>query len=178
MKHYMVDLETMGLRPTSAILSIGMVLFNRIDVLDTFYTPVSLQSCLQFGLTTDKSTEDWWAKQSDTARKAWDQPGAPTLPEALTAMTHWMRQYGTGQNAMVYGCGSDFDNVLLANAFNAINADIPWPYYNNACYRTLRNLFPTDSVQRVGTYHNALDDAITQVLQLQRILKLHCIDLP
>ena len=171
MKHYMTDLETMGLRPTSAILSIGIVLFSKTEVLDTFYTPVSLKSCLEHGLTTDKSTEDWWARQSDVARKAWDTPDAPSLTEALTAMTHWMRKHGTGRNATVWGCGSDFDNVLLSNAFRAIEAEQPWVYYNNGCYRTLRNLFPTEPVQRVGTYHNALDDAMTQVLQMQRLLQ-------
>jgi exodeoxyribonuclease VIII len=178
MKHYMLDLETMGLRPTSAILSIGIVLFDKYGFQDTFYTPVSLKSCLEHGLTTDKPTENWWAKQSDMARKAWDTPDAPTLTEALTAMTHWMRKHGVGKSAMLYGCGSDFDNVLLSNAFRAIDAEQPWVYYNNACYRTLRNFFPTDPVQRVGTYHNALDDAMTQTLQLQRILQVHNIELP
>lgn len=177
-KHFMLDLETMGLRPTSAILSIGIVHFDQSRIIDKFYTPVSLASCLAYGLTTDKSTEDWWAKQSDVARRAWDTPDAPPLEVAMSSMAAWMRQWSTNKNICPWGNGSDFDNVLLANACRALDVETPWPYYNSHCFRTMKNMFPVEPSARVGTYHNALDDAITQVNWLHRILDVHNIQLP
>lgn len=59
-RHIMIDLETMGVRPSSAVVSIGCVEFMQTDVISVFYTPVSLESCLKAGLTTDESTVKWW----------------------------------------------------------------------------------------------------------------------
>ena len=177
MKHFMVDLETMGLRPTSAIISIGIVHFDQDKVIDTFYTNVSLTSCLEYGLTTDKSTEDWWAKQSVEARAAWQDANAPDLLAALSMMATWMRKYSNDKMMALWGNGSDFDNVLLANACRAIGAETPWRYYNNHCFRTIKNMFLVGDMPRVGTYHNALDDAMTQVNHLHRILAVHKINL-
>jgi hypothetical protein len=72
----------------------------------------------------------------------------------------------------LWGNGAGFDNVLLKNAFKAVDADEPWKYYNNRCYRTMSGVFKLDDDEtppRVGTYHNALDDAMTQVHRLQAI---------
>lgn len=178
MKHFMIDLETMGLRPTSAILSIGIVLFDQTRIIDKFYTPVSLASCKEFGLTTDKSTEDWWAKQSDVARKAWDTPDAPTLMEAMVAMANWMRSHGPMGQICPWGNGADFDIVLLVNACRALGVEPPWPFYNHHCFRTMKNVFKVEPSARVGTYHNALDDAVTQTNWLHRILDQYQIKLP
>ena len=46
-----------------------------------------------------------------------------------------------------------------------------WPYRNNRCYRTLKGLLPAIELERSGTHHNALDDAITQARHLQKIVR-------
>ena len=171
--HFMIDLETMGIRPTSAIISIGIALFNQDTIIDTFYSPVSLQSCLLAGLTTDKSTEDWWAKQSVEARAAWQVEDAPTLPAVLSKMTAWMRSHSSQKESCPWGNGADFDLILLKNAFNAIDADPPWEFYNHHCFRTMKNMFTVGPQPRSGTHHNALDDAISQTHHLHRILTVH-----
>lgn len=69
MPHIMIDLETMGTRPGSAILSIGACSFdpNWLGGSDsdhepgearrTFYQNITLASCLDAGLTIDAATE-------------------------------------------------------------------------------------------------------------------------
>ena len=177
-KHFMIDLETMGLRPTSAIVSIGITHFDKDRILDSFYTPVSLQSCLAAGMTTDPSTEKWWSEQSLEARSAWQVDTAPKLLDALTDMTKWMLSYGTHKENCPWGNGSDFDLVLLQNAFAAIDADPPWQFWNHYCFRTLKNMFDVAKMTRRGTHHNALDDATFQTQYLHRILAVHKIALP
>jgi hypothetical protein len=178
LNHFMIDLETMGIRPTSAIVSIGIAHFNQTDVLDSFYTPVNLSSCLAHGLTQDQSTVDWWAKQSIEARSAWQTDDAPTLSEALTAMYKWMVCKGSVKTNAPWGNAASFDLVLLANAFRAIEADPPWVFYNEQCYRTIKNIFKIGETPRQGTHHNALDDAFHQARHLNRILAIHKIPLP
>lgn len=176
--HFMIDLETMGIRPTSAIVSIGITHFDQEKILGEFYTPVSLTSCLEHGLTQDQSTIDWWAKQSVEARAAWQTEDAPTLTDGLTLMYKWMASKGSSKNAAPWGNAASFDLVLLNNAFKAIEADPPWIFYNEMCYRTLKNMFKVGAMTRRGTHHNALDDAVFQTQHLHRILAVHKIQLP
>ena len=173
----MIDLETMGLRPTSAIVSIGCVLFDQTTIKDKFYTNVSLQSCLDAGLTTDKSTVDWWAKQSEEARSAWQKDDAPSLFEGLGSFGNWLRSHCHEKFICPWGNGSDFDLVLLKSAYESQQAETPWRFYNHHCFRTMKNMFMVDDTPRVGTYHNALDDAITQVNHLHKILSVYNIAL-
>lgn len=174
-KHIMIDLETMGLRPNAAIVSIGATHFDATSIFDKFHTPVSLKSCVDLGLVTDQGTVDWWAKQSDGARSSWDVVDAPDLMTALGKFSEWLRSHGSIAELCPWGNGADFDLVLLKSAYNALEADPPWKFWNHHCFRTVKNLFPHDDreVARAGTHHNALDDAIYQTEVLQNILKRH-----
>jgi hypothetical protein len=176
--HFMVDLETMGLAPNAAIVSIGIAEFDRKDIVSKFYTPVSLQSCLDAGLTTTQSTVDWWQQQSVEARMAWQTTDAPSLESALREMgLYLLKQAGSAKRVAVWGNGANFDPVLLTSAYEALRADPPWEFWNVHCFRTMKNMFRVQAAPRSGTHHNALDDAVTQALHLQRILANHNIEL-
>lgn len=169
-KHFMIDLETMGLKPTSAIVSIGVVHFNQTEILDQFHQPIQLQSCLDVGMTQDASTVSWWAGQSAEARASWDNDDAVPVTEGLMRLVEFLRKHASDKSCCPWGNGSDFDNVLLVNAFDKIGADAPWKFYNHHCFRTMKNVFPVPDVPRTGTYHSAIDDALTQTKHLHRIL--------
>ena len=173
LSHFMIDLETMGLRPTSAVVSIGVVHFDAERIIDKFYTPVSLADCRELGMTTDASTEAWWARQSVEARSAWQVEDAPKVIDALTELNRWIANYALVKKVAPWGNGADFDIPLIKNMYEAVNAEPPWMYYNQHCYRTLKNMFPVAAMPRAGVYHNAVDDAVYQVQHLQQILKVH-----
>jgi hypothetical protein len=169
----MLDLETLGKNSQSVIIAIGAVAFNpESDFIDTnhFYTVVDPQSCVDHGLKLDVSTVMWWMKQSDEARAAVTREGE-SLPKALIAFTRWLDTVCQGRDVMLWGNGSAFDNVILANAYDACHIRRPWNYYNDMCFRTVRNQYPHVQVERQGTHHKALDDALTQARHLQAIYK-------
>lgn len=177
-KHIMIDLETMGLEPNAAIISIGVVHFTKDALLSEFYTAVSLKSCMDLGLTTTQSTVDWWMKQSVEARMAWQTEDAPDLMKALTQFTLWLRSIGSEKEICPWGNGADFDLVLMGSAHRALQVDPPWKYYNHHCFRTMKNMFRVAETPRLGTHHNALDDAKHQAVHLQRILSTYRLELP
>ena len=177
-KHIMIDLETMGLEPNAAIISIGAVHFTKDTLLEEFYSAVSLKSCMDHGLTTTSSTVDWWMKQSAEARMAWQTEDAPTLPTALSEFNHWLRSIGSDKEICPWGNGADFDLVLMISAHRALQADPPWKYYNHHCFRTMKNMFRVAETPRLGIHHNALDDAKHQAVHLQRILTNYGQELP
>jgi len=158
----MLDLETMGTGANSAIIAIGAVKFSsKID--DRFYAAIDLDSCLDAGLDVDGKTIMWWLKQSDDARAQFTKNITVGLSYALKLFSDWI-----GENAIIWGNGAAFDNAILSNAYRALTIKQPWFFWNDRCYRTVANFFPplVTKPERIGTYHNAVDDAESQALHL------------
>lgn len=165
----MLDLETLGTSPGSAILAIGAVWFDQGGIVDGFYRRIDLQSCISAGLVMDAQTVLWWLGQSDEARSEIIKPGN-SIEDALKLFQAWVFGCGKFEEIEMWGNGASFDNVLLSVAFEKCKIARPWKYSNDRCYRTLKNLFPDIEIVRDGTHHNALDDARSQALHMTRLL--------
>lgn len=162
----MLDLETLGTRPGSAILAIGAVKFNEKEIYDSFYCRISLVAAVQCGLTIDPETVLWWMQQSDEARRELCQP-ADNLPMALIRFAQWVGP----ESPEMWGNGAAFDNVLLAEAYRLTGQEPPWKFYDDRCYRTVKNLYPDITIFREGTHHHALEDARSQACHLIAIMR-------
>lgn len=170
MNNVMVDLETMGNGPSAAIVAIGAVEFDPDsgELGREFYREIGLENSAAKGGVIDASTVLWWMQQSDLARAAvYDGQGIDLMP-VLFQFADWLRE--CGPDVKVWGNGSPFDNVILRSAYGAIHMPPPWKHWNDRCYRTLKNLRPSIKLERSGTHHNALDDAITQAKHAVAVL--------
>lgn len=164
MKNVMLDLETMGSRPRSAIVAIGAVFFDDKGLGPEFYARVSLKSSVAAGLRMDPSTVLWWLEQEEAARQEIFRQDLPRheLREAMGMLTDFLTMHSL--EFSIWGNGSDFDNVLTVDAYEAVGLPPPWRFWGHRCYRTLKALRPDLRITRTGTHHNALDDAKTQAL--------------
>lgn len=162
----MLDLETLGNSPRAAIVAIGAVKFDAAGIQSEFYTRVCARSCVAAGLRMDVDTVLWWFKQNEAARTELTLPAAH-LSCALMDFTQWLR----GPEVELWGNGSDFDNALLTAAYRAVDLALPWKFWNNRCYRTLKNICAVPMPKSEGTKHNALDDAKAQALHLNEIFR-------
>lgn len=163
----MVDLETLGKGPNAVIVSIGAAKFDALTGVseDTFYVVVDPETSVAAGLEMDASTVVWWMSQREDARKVFQDPTMIPLEAALTRFSAW---YPEG--AALWGNGASFDNTILANAYSKTGITSPWKFWDDRCYRTLKNLSPALYHERMGTHHNALDDAIFQAEHAVKIL--------
>lgn len=172
MNDVMVDLETLGRRAGCAILSIGAVEFDASGLGREFYCVVSRKSQKEFRiLHEDPETVKWWSERDPAAQKVILQAShrtATPLQEALTGFKKFLEP--SGRQVKIWGNGSDFDNAILICLYETCEMTVPWSFWNNRCYRTLKNLHPEIKMERVGTYHNALDDAKSQALHAVRML--------
>lgn len=172
MTNIMIDLETLGNRPGCIVLSIGAVEFNESGTHGEFYVEISQVTSEQHGLRADISTLKWWKEQNTDAQQVVIRTGNPNnegvhpLRHALTKLQTWMPQ-----DALVWGNGASFDNIILAECFKACGIEAPWKFWNDRCYRTLKNLFQEVPFERSGTHHNSLDDARSQAIHASAILK-------
>lgn len=176
----MLDLETLGTKPGCKVLSIGACVFDGLGSHDQlqFYVEVKRDTG-QEALAEDPDTISWWTKQSPEARALLSTPeeNKQTLTAALLMFNKWLRDVaGVDERGnvrvRVWGNGADFDNAVLARAYDACKVKQGWPHWGNRCYRTLKNLRPAVSLERVGTHHNALDDALSQADHCSQLLKV------
>lgn len=170
-RHCMLDLETMGIATNAAIIAIGAVLFDRDQVYETraFYEVVNLESATKHGGSVSPSTILWWMQQSAAARGAITEHQGLPLPDALNRFSEWLPQ-----GSWLWGNGADFDNIILAHAFNACEILRPWSFRDNRCYRTLAALHPHIPQSNVNPIqHHAKEDAIYQARHARQILLSH-----
>jgi hypothetical protein len=166
----MIDIETLGTTPGSAILSLGAVMFGPTGLGEEFYAPISLASCSKAGLAIDPGTVAWWMKQSDAARAAAFRDDVEPLPVALQQFTRWFELV---EAERPWCQGANFDAPLLEAAYRACGMTPPWKYWAVRDTRTLYELADVRVDRALGTHHNALDDARAQaeaaVVALQRL---------
>lgn len=169
--NFMLDIETYGTTPDSVIRSIGCVAFSPQGIVDEFYRVLSED---QSGRVIQKETYNWWKSQPEEAQAAFRVENKETLQEALLLLSEFISGASRGYSntvSGVWGCGSDFDNVIVAHAYRQLGIDMPWKFWENRCYRTMKSLAPKLKIQRQGVFHNALDDAKSQALHLLQIVK-------
>lgn len=168
MNNIMIDLETWGLVPGSAIRSIGAVAFDPHDdgYGETFYANITDESCLAAGLVKDESTEKWWARQSFKAQEVLLVNQRPLLEVAESFDAFWRKS----RALFVWGNGAGFDPVLWEHAMAKLGRKEPWHFRDIRCVRTAYDmgLFEQGSVRVSGVKHNALDDCRYQVACVQR----------
>lgn len=173
MNNIMLDLETLGTRPNAPIIAIGAVEFDSKTgkLGNSFYEVIDFKSAVEAGGVIDPDTVMWWMKQSDEARGAFSRTGMQ-LESALTAFRLWLLDCSHNLDIVkIWGNGASFDNVLLAESYKRCGYEVPWKFWNDMCYRTVKNLNLHIKMSRTGTAHNALDDAKSQVLHLMSILQ-------
>lgn len=167
--HVMVDIETWGTSNDAIPVSLGACKFDSTDILDQFHVGIDPRSAQEFGLKIDAGTILWWFDaERDEARRQWLELEKIDLASALLGFAEWC---GNGDPVVaIWGNGSTFDNIILRSAYKAVGLAYPVPFWADQCYRTMKNRTPGIKLERIGTHHNALDDAISQARHLQAII--------
>jgi len=164
MKNIMIDIETMCNRSTASIVSIGAVQFDLKtgETGKTFYQNIDLQSCIDAGLTLSASTIMWWIDKDKEAQNSLKSMPVK-LTVALNSFETWLEECG-GIYCDIWANSPSFDCVILKNAFNACDIELPWRYYNERDCRTLVQFNPEIKKQMINDLaHDALSDCLYQI---------------
>lgn len=165
-KHIMLDLETLGIAPGCAIISIGAVEIANGSLGREFKTNIAIESNLNAGLAIESDALEWWLDNAEIYRTGL-RPHATSLRHALESLSQWLPDRAVS----IWGNGSDFDCAILAAAYRKLGMPIPWPPKRERCYRTLKTLFPEIEIRRTGQIHDSLHDARNQADHLIRIFR-------
>lgn len=169
----MIDLETMGLPPDGALLSIGACFFDveTCTIGPTFSRTVSLATSVRDGGTLVPGTIIWWLGQTQEARDAVRFSGID-VRTALQDFSDFIAEHSDHKTVRPWGNGASFDLTILESAYLRAGMKAPWYFANQRCFRTTRNLYPKveyNPEDKGADAHNALSDAIFQAQHLFKI---------
>lgn len=165
--HVMVDIETLGTAPGSAILSIGAVAFDPFTEVLTacFEANISLADAVDRGLTIDPQTVIWWAGQGQEAiASTFLKSDAQPLAAVLADFGAWLRACGT--DVRIWAHGASFDPVLIEAACKKCGMSAPWKFRDLRDTRTIFDLAGISSLAEYrcanDVHHSAMSDAKVQ----------------
>lgn len=169
----MIDLETMGLPPTGAIIGLGACFFDvqKEEIGPTFYRAVNLATAMKAGMTVDASTVMWWMGQSQEARDA-VRFSAYDLATVLDEFTAFIEEHSRVEDVRPWGNSSTFDLTIVSTACRLTGRKQPWYFTNERDFRTVRNMYPQveyNPDDKGTEAHNAKADAIFQAKHLFKI---------
>lgn len=165
-----LDIETLGIKPSSVILSIGAVRFDPYSTdppYDPWYVRLDVDYQLnQLGRTVDESTLAWWEKQDPAIR---DDALSTDNRISIDEFSKQFNQYVVGTDCL-WAQGATFDFVLIEDLYRNLGQPSPINYWTIRDSRTLFKSTGLDSRKLHNNgHHNALNDAIAQSVAIQQI---------
>lgn len=164
----MIDIETYGTDPYSAIASIGAVSFEvskEFKPLSKFYVNIDQKSNKEINRVYNKDTIDWWKRQDPEVVKKL-LPNQKQIKDALTDFFSWFPR-----KSLVWSQGSDFDIPIIKSSANVLGMILPWEYYDVRCARTFTKIFNVNVKDfRSKGHHDAMTDALEQAEVVNHLL--------
>ncbi len=165
----MIDLETMGTKSYSAILSIAAVEFDIVtgETGKSFYKNIELKSNVDNGLKICPETVEWWLGQNESAKKSL------FIEKESLSKVLWDFKEFCDNKYFVWGNSARFDLGILSNAYDKIGDDAPWDHRKERCVRTLVSFYPNIKDKWVfeGVKHHPVDDCLNQIGYCSKIWK-------
>lgn len=158
----MIDLETLGTTSETPVVSIGAAFFDIEKKLmgPTFYMILEINEQIARGRKPTGDTLRWWMSQADAAKRVFHEKAKPPL-EVLQTFVMWYKQ--VNPKAHAWGNGSSFDISIMDHIMREYKIDPPWGYNRIMDLRTFKRFQGKgEYIQKSGTAHNALDDAVSQ----------------
>ena len=164
MKHFSLDLETLGTAPSSVVVSLGMCYFDKSGIGETISFACPIQEQLDRGRTVTKGTLDFWFEQDRAVREAvFKNPVQVPLSMVPSLLKARIDSITQGEEFRVWVKGMNFDPPIIEDICRQEGCDSPVPYWAWRDVRTLTDLVkkpPRDEEEL--PLHSAIHDAIYQ----------------
>lgn len=167
--NFMIDIETLGLRPGAVVWQIGALVFVPSQYPSMKMLRAEKKWTIEWSSAFEHSrvepdTFAWWVDQGFPK-----EPDKVDMEAALNGLSTWMGTQLTCSSydaqAAVWAKGPSFDLVQLEYQYHARNIRCPWKYNQHQDVRTMLNLAGIDANNFMyGKQHDALDDCKSQAL--------------
>jgi len=165
MNNIIIDIETLGRRNNAAITQIGIVVANsnynveRKELIQI--APEAWNTCNR---TFTGETLLWWMNQENTPLSNYHSYYCTNYNQALDILDTIFRVH-SNEDTLVWTKGA-MDLFCLKDLYEFFNKETPWKFWQPRDIRTIK-----ESVKDWKTFktnnHNALDDALNELKELQ-----------
>lgn len=181
-KHYMLDIETLGLEVGSVILQVAMRQFLSEDddgkyQIDyggaPFLHRVNVDIQIAEGASTNMDTIRWWVKTD--AQKLQKMLDSEDAVDPVVCASEFVNQIDW-QDAVIWARDPDFDCAHMlhfCNKFLDMPPQILWHFTAQRSHRTLLDLAGAKHVPAQNA-HDALADVDAQIESAIKALKVLC----
>ncbi len=164
----MFDIETLDIRPSAVVLSIGAASFDDAGrVWDRFYRILEVDDQIKVGRSVSFSTITWWMDQERDARDEAFATVRRALYPTLNEFSYWCRKIDP---RAYWALGPQFDAVILEDLYVQTGAQVPWRYSQLRDVRTMTDETRIDRRNHdskvVGLVHTPVYDCEVQIEQL------------
>jgi hypothetical protein len=157
----MADIESLDVGPRSIVSQIGMVFAPASDpetILKEVLVYLPIQPQIDLNRTLSASTLVWWMKQSDEARKEFEQNTGDDHDELAALLRHVNRQFDQvvdGREYELFARGPQFDITNIESLMADCAVKPTWRYDRIRDLRTVMALagLRTQDVPRDTTRH-------------------------
>lgn len=159
----MVDMETLGKHHDAVVISVGLCLFSETAIIRRTHVRMDLDEQESIGRQCDTETVLWWLGQDD-AKDRLVRLEAPiyTISQLHTLLRDWSHDVGIDFDIPVWACGPDFDFTILRSLFKANHMEMPWQFYVQRDFRTIRHSIDANFTLEKKNTHDAMADAVWQ----------------
>jgi hypothetical protein len=163
----MLDLETLGTKSDTVILTLGAVKFNPFNT-DMpgpgFYVRPDVDEQLARGRSYDEGTLLWWNEQDPVVREeALGTDGRISIEQMMADLNRFL--VGVDN---IWAQGPVFDISILENIYSQWGWPCPWHHWRIRDSRTLFGVHGDPRVKNKQGLHNALEDCVSQAQGVQQ----------
>lgn len=189
---FCLDIETIGCESNAVVLSIALVYFdekekNTWESLNenAIFVKLSAKEQIEnYNRTIDKSTIEWWKKQSDLARDFSFTPKKSdlTAKQGIDILKQYIKEQSkTPEKELIWVRGS-LDQMAVDSLCNIMGEERLFPYWNYRDVRTFicfntdtgakgyaqidEDLYPGTWNREVVIKHNPVHDIVLDCLQI------------
>lgn len=167
----MLDIETLGTRPQSVVLTIGAVKFDPwatdVDTDNGLYSRIDVDEQIAMGRHVHQDVIDWWGKQAEDVR---EEALGDHDRDSVDTMLDKLNKFLVGCNN-IWCQGPAFDAVILEDLYRHKERPTPWNFWQVRDSRTLFKTFGDPRDKNAKGAHNALIDCYYQARAVQQIYK-------
>ena len=164
----MLDIETMGVKPDTLVLSIAAVAFDEFNDISTYsdlqHLDLLLDTEEQAHRSIDKETEWWWNQRDEAVReKIFGDVGRVSIDDALDQLIKFC-----WQKSRIWCQGPTLDITVLTHLFSERGKGVPWGY---GVVRDSRTLLDLVEVEQPPATHDSIEDCVRQIVGVQQAIK-------
>jgi len=167
----MLDIETLGTRPQSVVLTVGAVKFDPyasdVNTDDGLYVRINVDEQIALGRHVHQDVIDWWGKQAEDVR---EEALGDHERDSVSSFLGKLNKFLVGTDN-IWCQGPAFDAVILEDLYRDMETPMPWNFWQIRDSRTLFKTFGDPRDKDAKGAHNALIDCYYQATAVQQIYK-------